>query len=203
MTFLDKLKESAKAFAEQTKIIAKNVSEKAEVAMEIQKLSNGIEKHKQNRNEAYKKIGQYIYEKFSQEEDIPLGFSYSLQHHYCFANAEIDTLTNEIALIKMEQFGGPSPTVTCPHCKKEIPYKSKFCPQCGYQLEEDINEAPILMMQKIPPLVRNKTIKILRRRDENKEAQDKSNAEREETKKQTLNMLLKTNNTPSTSFFYN
>lgn len=55
MTFLDKLKESAKAAAEQTKIIAKNVSEKAEAAMEIQKLSNGIEKHKQNRNEAYKK----------------------------------------------------------------------------------------------------------------------------------------------------
>lgn len=52
MTFLDKLKESAKAAAEQTKIIAKNVSEKAEAAMEIQKLSNGIEKHKQNRNEA-------------------------------------------------------------------------------------------------------------------------------------------------------
>lgn len=182
MTFLDKLKESAKAAAEQTKIIAKNVSEKAEAAMEIQKLSNGIEKHKQNRNEAYKKIGQYIYEKFSQEEDIPL----DLVIHFntiTAVNAEIDTLTNEIALIKMEQFGGPSPTVTCPHCKKEIPYKSKFCPQCGYQLEEDINEAPHTDDAENTAFRAKQDDKNTAAADENKEAQDKATPAAEETKK--------------------
>ena len=202
MTFLDKLKESAKAAAEQTKIIAKNVSEKAEAAMEIQKLSNGIEKHKQNRNEAYKKIGQYIYEKFSQEEDIPL----DLVIHFntiTAANAEIDTLTNEIALIKMEQFGGPSPTVTCPHCKKEIPYKSKFCPQCGYQLEEDTDEAPHTDDAENTAFGAKQDDKNTAAADENKEAQDKATPAARKRKKQTLNMLLKTNNTPSTSFFYN
>lgn len=182
MTFLDKLKESAKAAAEQTKIIAKNVSEKAEAAMEIQKLSNGIEKHKQNRNEAYKKIGQYIYEKFSQEEDIPL----DLVIHFntiTAVNAEIDTLTNEIALIKMEQFGGPSPTVTCPHCKKEIPYKSKFCPQCGYQLEEDINKAPHTDDAENTAFGAKQDDKNTAAADENKEAQDKATPAAEETKK--------------------
>lgn len=44
MTFLDKLKESAKAAAEQTKIIAKNVSEKAEAAMGLKNINKIVMK---------------------------------------------------------------------------------------------------------------------------------------------------------------
>lgn len=138
MTFLDKLKESALAAAEQTKVIAKTVSEKAEAAMEIQKLNSVIEKQKQIISDGYKEIGAYVYEKLQAEESIPETLEVAFQD-IAKAKSEIERLNKEIALIKMERFGGPAPTVTCPECQAQISETAKFCPQCGKHIDKPVN----------------------------------------------------------------
>lgn len=140
MAFFDKLKESALAAAEQTKVIAKSVGEKAEAAMEIQKLNTAIEKQKQIISNNYKKIGAYVYENFKSEESVPPKLE-PIFAELEAANAEIDHLNKQITLIKMERFGGPAPTICCPKCQALIAETAKFCPECGTPLEkEDVKE---------------------------------------------------------------
>lgn len=130
MAFLDQLKDTAMAAAERTKVIAKTVSEKAEAALEIQKLSHAVNRQEQIISDSYKKIGEYTYQQLHDATDIPEELAESFTA-VTEAIAEIDKLNKEIAQIKMEQFGGPVPTIICPQCGESISEAAKFCPQCG------------------------------------------------------------------------
>lgn len=148
MTFFNQIKDMAKAAAEKTEIIAKNVGEKAEAAIEIQKLSFEISKEQDFINQEYQKIGQESFAVYSPDADNVPGF---LKEH--FANitaslAKIEQLNKKISAIKLDKLAINLPKITCANCGKEILANAKFCPECGAQIpanaEEPAVEAEVL-----------------------------------------------------------
>jgi predicted amidophosphoribosyltransferase len=41
-------------------------------------------------------------------------------------------------MLQQAMAGGAQPKVRCPNCGKDIPFGSKFCPECGYNLSATI-----------------------------------------------------------------
>ncbi len=144
MTIFEQIRDMAKAAAEKTEIIAKNVSEKAEAALEIQKLSSEVS-HEQNIiNQEYQKIGSKIYQTFvDNKEEVP-DF---LQENFTSiknASVNIEQLNKKISEIKLSKLSINLPKIVCPQCKNEILANAKFCPECGHAIsaETDAEAAP-------------------------------------------------------------
>lgn len=140
MGFFDQIKDITKAAADKTGAIAKNVGEKAEAALEIQKLSSAISKQQDFISKEYKAIGEYVYSKCKEEGEIPE----ELQEHLnaiSSAYSDIELLNKKIAQIKVDKFSGDIPRISCPECGKAVVATSKFCPECGAKISEDEPEA--------------------------------------------------------------
>lgn len=130
MGFFDQLKDNAMAAAEQAKILAKQAGEKAEAAVEIQKLSRAIDKNKSSITANYLKLGQYIYQQYKSNSDLPEEITGNIET-ITASLAEIEKLTKAIAVIKQEQFGGTAPSESCTSCGASIAAGANFCPHCG------------------------------------------------------------------------
>lgn len=140
MTFFNQIKDMAKAAAEKTEIIAKNVGEKAEAAIEIQKLSFEISKEQDFINQEYQKIGQKSYTAYSAEgAEIPEFLAENFANITDALN-KIEQLNKKISAIKLDKLSINLPKITCPKCGHEILANAKFCPECGAQITENIKE---------------------------------------------------------------
>lgn len=135
MGFFDQLKDNAMAAAEQAKILAKQAGEKAEAAVEIQKLSRAIDKNKSSITANYLKLGQYVYQQCKSNISLPEEISANVDA-ITAALAEIEKLTKAIAVIKQEQFGGAAPDETCASCGGSVAAGANFCPHCGAPVEK-------------------------------------------------------------------
>lgn len=144
MTFFNQIKDMAKAAAEKTEIIAKNVGEKAEAAIEIQKLSFEISKEQDFINQEYQKIGQKSYTVYSAEDaEIPEFLAENFANITESLN-KIEQLNKKISAIKLDKLSINLPKITCPKCSHEILANAKFCPECGAQITENIKEEPVV-----------------------------------------------------------
>ncbi len=142
MAFFEQLKDAAKVAAERTETFAKNVGERAEAALEVQKLSSAITKKQAVINDEYRKIGEYMYKSFAEAGSVPDDLLENCAA-ITAALAEIDVLTKKIAIIKTDKLTVNLPKITCPECGREVLATAKFCPECGAPINENSNLASI------------------------------------------------------------
>ena len=115
MALLDKIGEFAKIAANKTEEITKTIGEKAEAAMEIQKLTSLVGKEESKIENTYKKIGKMVWEKSHTCESMPEIFKEECEAINA-SLAVIEDLKFKIANIKATAFNGEEPKVTCPNC---------------------------------------------------------------------------------------
>ena len=134
MALLDKLGEIVKTAATKTEEITKTIGEKAEAAMEIQKLTMLVNKEESKIESTYKKIGKMVFEKSHTCDSMPEVFK-----EECDAIktslAEIEELKFKISSIKATAFNGDEPKVSCPNCGAAVGVSAKFCSECGAKME--------------------------------------------------------------------
>ena len=108
MALLDKIGEFAKIAANKTEEITKTIGEKAEAALEIQKLTSLVGKEESKIESTYKKMGKMVWEK----------------------SQNCDCLPDEF-----KDFNGDEPKTTCPNCGAAVGISAKFCSECGSKME--------------------------------------------------------------------
>ena len=123
MALLNKLGEIVKSAAEKTEELTKTLGEKAEAALEIQRLNSQVNKERSKISDTHKKIGEILWAKFEAGEEIPEEFSEAL--------TKIDEHKVAIAKIKATAFAGEEPKTSCPSCGAQVTLNSKFCGECG------------------------------------------------------------------------
>lgn len=143
--------------------IAKNIGDRTNDAIEITKLNAKIASEKNAVGEDLKKIGEFYYKKFVEEEPIDTEiqeFCDAAAGHYEIidqAQAEIDRIKKENGGNKEDAQQGeakpeddakdpespdkpepePESMVVCPSCQAVNPEGLKFCTQCGSSLEPE------------------------------------------------------------------
>ncbi len=130
MAFFEQIKDMAKSAAEKTEGIAKSVGEKAETALEIQKLSDALATEQDVIDEHYKKIGAEIYKHYIEVGKAPENLADNFAV-VAASMAAMDDINKKIAALKVDKLGDDIPKKTCPACGKEILATSKFCHECG------------------------------------------------------------------------
>ena len=126
MAIFDKIGEIAKIAANKTEEITKTIGEKAEAAMEIQKLTSLVSKEK--------KMGKMVWEKSQTCDCLPDEFKAECEAVKA-SLAAIEDLKFKISNIKATAFNGDEPKVTCPNCGAAVGISAKFCSECGGKME--------------------------------------------------------------------
>lgn len=134
MALLDKISEYAKIAANKTEEITKTIGEKAEAALEIQKLTTLVNKEENKIENTYKKIGKMVWEKSHTCEHMPEQFKAECDAIKA-SLAAIEDLKFKIANIKATAFNGEEPKTTCPNCGAQVGISAKFCSECGGKME--------------------------------------------------------------------
>ena len=134
MALLDKIGEFAKIAANKTEEITKTIGEKAEAALEIQKLTSLIGKEESKIESTYKKMGKMVWEKSQNCDCLPDEFKEEYEAIKA-SLAAIDDLKFKIANIKATAFNGDEPKTTCPNCGAAVGISAKFCSECGSKME--------------------------------------------------------------------
>lgn len=134
MALLDKIGEFAKIAANKTEEITKTIGEKAEAAMEIQKLTSLVGKEESKIESTYKKMGKMVWEKSQNCDCLPDEFKEECETIKA-SLAAIDDLKFKIANIKATAFNGDEPKTTCPNCGAAVGISAKFCSECGSKME--------------------------------------------------------------------
>lgn len=134
MALLDKIGEFAKIAANKTEEITKTIGEKAEAALEIQKLTSLIGKEESKIESTYKKMGKMVWEKSQNCDCLPDEFKEECEAIKA-SLAAIDDLKFKIANIKATAFNGDEPKTTCPNCGAAVGISAKFCSECGSKME--------------------------------------------------------------------
>lgn len=134
MALLDKIGEFAKIAANKTEEITKTIGEKAEAALEIQKLTSLVGKEESKIESTYKKMGKMVWEKSQNCDCLPDEFKKECEAIKA-SLAAIDDLKFKIANIKATAFNGDEPKTTCPNCGAAIGISAKFCSECGSKME--------------------------------------------------------------------
>lgn len=134
MALLDKIGEFAKIAANKTEEITKTIGEKAEAALEIQKLTSLVGKEESKIESTYKKIGKMVWEKSQNCDCLPDEFKEECEAIKA-SLAAIDELKFKIANIKATAFNGDEPKTTCPNCGAAVGISAKFCSECGSKME--------------------------------------------------------------------
>ena len=131
MSFLDKLGG-----------IAKNIGDKTGDMLAVNKLNSKIHAEQQAAAEELRKIGEYYYNLFlSGGQTVPeiAEFCQSAKAHYdeaAQAQAEIGQIRAEAEAAKAAAHAPATPGGTvCPSCGTSNTAGTKFCGQCGAQLE--------------------------------------------------------------------
>ena len=133
MALLDKIGEFAKIAANKTEEITKTIGEKAEAALEIQKLTSLVGKEESKIESTYKKMGKMVWEKSQNCDCLPDEFKEECEAIKA-SLAAIDDLKFKIANIKATAFNGDEPK-TCPNCGAAVGISAKFCSECGSKME--------------------------------------------------------------------
>ena len=104
MALLNKLGEIVKSAAEKTEELTKTLGEKAEAALEIQRLNSQVNKERSKISDTHKKIGEILWAKFEAGEEIPEEFK-----EHCTAISEALTKIDEhkVAIAKSKQLPLP------------------------------------------------------------------------------------------------
>ena len=99
MALLNKLGEIVKSAAEKTEELTKTLGEKAEAALEIQRLNSQVNKERSKISDTHKKIGEILWAKFEAGEEIPEEFK-----EHCTAISEALTKIDEhkVAIAKIK-----------------------------------------------------------------------------------------------------
>lgn len=134
MALLDKIGEFAKIAANKTEEITKTIGEKAEAALEIQKLTSLVGKEESKIESTYKKMGKMVWEKSQNCDCLPDEFKEECEAIKA-SLAAIDDLKFKIANIKATAFNGDEPKTTCPYCGAAVGISAKFCSECGSKME--------------------------------------------------------------------
>lgn len=134
MALLDKIGEFAKIAANKTEEITKTIGEKAEAALEIQKLTSLVGKEESKIESTYKKMGKMVWEKSQNCDCLPNEFKEECEAIKA-SLAAIDDLKFKIANIKATAFNGDEPKTTCPNCGAAVGISAKFCSECGSKME--------------------------------------------------------------------
>lgn len=134
MALLDKIGEFAKIAANKTEEITKTIGEKAEAALEIQKLTSLVGKEESKIESTYKKMGKMVWEKSQNCDCLPDEFKEECEAIKA-SLAAIDDLKFKIANIKATAFNGDEPKTTCPKCGAAVGISAKFCSECGSKME--------------------------------------------------------------------
>ena len=134
MALLDKIGEFAKIAANKTEEIPKTIGEKAEAALEIQKLTSLVGKEESKIESTYKKMGKMVWEKSQNCDCLPDEFKEECEAIKA-SLAAIDDLKFKIANIKATAFNGDEPKTTCPNCGAAVGISAKFCSECGSKME--------------------------------------------------------------------
>lgn len=134
MALLDKIGEFAKIAANKTEEITKTIGEKAEAALEIQKLTSLVGKEESKIESTYKKMGKMVWEKSQNCDCLPDEFKEECEAIKA-SLAAIDDLKFKIANIKATAFNGDEPKTTCPNCGTAVGISAKFCSECGSKME--------------------------------------------------------------------
>ena len=139
MAIFDKIGEIAKIAANKTEEITKTIGEKAEAAMEIQKLTSLVSKEESKIESTYKKMGKMVWEKMVWEKSqtcdcLPDEFKAECEAVKA-SLAAIEDLKFKISNIKATAFNGDEPKVTCPNCGAAVGISAKFCSECGSKME--------------------------------------------------------------------
>lgn len=134
MALLDKIGEFAKIAANKTEEITKTIGEKAEAALEIQKLTSLVGKEESKIESTYKKMGKMVWEKSQNCDCLPDEFKEECEAIKA-SLAAIDDLKFKIANIKATAFNGDEPKITCPNCGAAVGISAKFCSECGSKME--------------------------------------------------------------------
>lgn len=134
MALLDKIGEFAKIAANKTEEITKTIGEKAEAALEIQKLTSLVGKEESKIESTYKKMGKMVWEKSQNCDCLPDEFKEECEAIKA-SLAAIDNLKFKIANIKATAFNGDEPKTTCPNCGAAVGISAKFCSECGSKME--------------------------------------------------------------------
>lgn len=134
MALLDKIGEFAKIAANKTEEITKTIGEKAEAALEIQKLTSLVGKEESKIESTYKKMGKMVWEKSQNCDCLPDEFKEECEAIKA-SLAAIDELKFKIANIKATAFNGDEPKTTCPNCGAAVGISAKFCSECGSKME--------------------------------------------------------------------
>lgn len=134
MALLDKIGEFAKIAANKTEEITKTIGEKAEAALEIQKLTSLVGKEESKIESTYKKMGKMVWEKSQTCDCLPDEFKEECEAIKA-SLAAIDDLKFKIANIKATVFNGDEPKTTCPNCGAAVGISAKFCSECGSKME--------------------------------------------------------------------
>ena len=134
MAIFDKIGEIAKIAANKTEEITKTIGEKAEAAMEIQKLTSLVSKEESKIESTYKKMGKMVWEKSQTCDCLPDEFKAECEAVKA-SLAAIEDLKFKISNIKATTFNGDEPKVTCPNCGAAVGISAKFCSECGGKME--------------------------------------------------------------------
>ena len=137
MALLDKIGEFAKIAANKTEEITKTIGEKAEAALEIQKLTSLVGKEESKIESTYKKMGKMVWEKSQTCDCLPDEFKEECEAIKA-SLAAIDDLKFKIANIKATAFNGDEPKTTCPNCGAAVGISAKFCSECGSKMEPEV-----------------------------------------------------------------
>jgi len=141
MLNVDKEEENKMAFFDKLNNLAKNVGDKANDAIEMTKLNSKINSEKSAITEDYKKIGEFYYEKYSNEHAFDTevaDFLSSIDAHKAAISeveAQLKSLKEETAQQAVQSSAG---SVVCPSCGKANAVGIKFCSECGTKLEEQL-----------------------------------------------------------------
>ena len=105
MAIFDKIGEIAKIAANKTEEITKTIGEKAEAAMEIQKLTSLVSKEESKIESTYKKMGKMVWEKSQTCDCLPDEFKAECEAVKA-SLAAIEDLKFKISNIKATAFNG-------------------------------------------------------------------------------------------------
>jgi len=120
--------------------MAKNIGDKANMAIETQKLNSKISAEKNAIDDVYIKIGEYYYQQYKSGNKLPeeaAALCVEIDGH----NKTIDETKAEIERLKAKNEAETAPAQTsaagssaCPSCGKTNPPGTKFCQECGAKL---------------------------------------------------------------------
>ena len=107
---------------------ADKVAKKADEFIAIQKIKSRQNSMERQMNDDLKNIGEIIFRKFEDEEELDAEIKDICQ--------EIQELQNQIAACK-EEIAAKKGERLCPSCGAHIPRNARFCMQCGCHIEQE------------------------------------------------------------------